>query len=113
MSQFGSGIQWAPLQVYHAGLAFTPPDSILGQSFSSFKSSRWSAQGSLDDLRHKPSFRTFEGDGRPINVVAWSVLGILAYVRTTVQSKFGIRYQVNFYANLNGQMNTSMRSHWE
>lgn len=78
VSQFGTGIQRAPLQVYHAGLVFTPPDSILGQSFSSFRSSRWSAQGSLDDLRHEPSFRTFEGDGRPINVVALSALGILA-----------------------------------
>ena len=78
MSQFGSGIQAAPLQVYHAGLAFIPSDSILGQSFSSLRSSRWSVYLPSDDLRHEPSFRTFEGDGRPIGLVAFSAHGILA-----------------------------------
>jgi WD40 repeat protein len=44
VSVFLPGVQEAPLQVYYAGLVFTPADSMLGQAFSNLRSSEWNVQ---------------------------------------------------------------------
>lgn len=59
VSVFLPGIREAPLQVYHAGLVFTPTDSLLGQAFSGLCSSEWNVQVPLMTPNLSSSLHSF------------------------------------------------------
>ena len=80
ISSFLPGIRGAPLQVYHAGLVFTPSDSILGRSFSHLCSSEWRVQLPLSMPKLSSSLHTFDGKKKSrIHSIAFSDEDILAW----------------------------------
>lgn len=78
LSTFNSGIQEAPLQVYHSGLAFTPLDTILGRIYSDLCSSVWNVQSPIDKSHWDSTLRRFDCDGEIVDCVTFSNDGRLA-----------------------------------
>lgn len=78
LSTFNEGIQEAPLQVYHSGLTFTPPDTIIGRTYSDIRSSSWTVQSPINKSHWDSTLRRFDCDGEVVECVAFSSDGKLA-----------------------------------